>query len=103
MSTVARVLAYVLGVAVAALVVILALAGVTAAIALVVTAIVLVALIAMGSLMGGGRRPSLPPAPWPPGGPAGVEPLPADRGDEQPPADPGAVAKEGDGGGTMGG
>jgi len=101
-STVARVLAYVLGVAVAALVVVLALAGVTAAIALVVTAIVLVALIAMGSLMGGGRRPSLPPAPSP-GGPAGVEPLPADRGDEQPPADPGAVAKEGDGGGTMGG
>jgi len=94
-TTLARVLAYLLGLAVLSLVVILALAGVTAAVALVVTAVVMVALIAMGSLMGGRRRPTTAPAPWPP--------VPADSSEPSSAGDSGAVAGEGMDGGTMDG
>lgn len=55
MTTLARVLAYGLGALLLAGLVLLAVAGVSAAVALVVTAVAVVALIAMGGAFRGGR------------------------------------------------
>ncbi|MHB8680506.1 MAG: hypothetical protein ACYDA2_00210 [Acidimicrobiales bacterium] len=89
MTTAARVLAYVLGLALVAGLVVLAVAGVTAATAVLVTAAAVVAMIALGGIMGGRSTPNREPVPL-----HGADPPPTGPGEHGAPG-------EGDGGGTM--
>ena len=74
MTRLTRILAYGMGALLLAVVVLLALAGVSAAVALVVTAVAVLTMIALGGLLGGRSTPDRHPAPWPPAPPASGEP-----------------------------
>lgn len=88
MTLLARIAAYGLGLAVLGFLMVLALAGVPAAIALVVTAAGVLVMISLGSLVGGRQTPNRDPMAWPP-------PPPGSEGGDAPGGGPP--------GGTMGG
>lgn len=102
MTTFTRIVAYGLAVAVAGFVVVLAIAGVSAAVALVVTAVAVLAMIALGGIFGGRRAAERDPLPWPPP-PAGSGSVPvAGSPGGEPAGAVGDVTGADDEGGTMG-